>query len=105
MGKALITVFWVMVFAIATFLIFRYTSRSVDAVQEGDSEIVANIQDRKEVYDNIADPKLVVVTYGDSLYHDPSCSWAGSKSRRMSTVKAVELGFHPCSQCIEEDMP
>jgi len=48
-------------------------------------------------------PKMVKVTVGDSLYHDMDCGWAGKTAREMKLDRAVELGFYPCSQCIEEE--
>ncbi|MDP8240274.1 MAG: hypothetical protein P9X24_14385 [Candidatus Hatepunaea meridiana] len=49
------------------------------------------------------EPDIVVVTAGDSLYHNPDCDWIGRGARRMSTENAIKKGFHPCPQCIDEE--
>ena len=51
------------------------------------------------VLDRVADPDVVSLTLGDSLYHDPECSWIGSGARRTSLKNAVERGFQPCPYC------
>lgn len=49
----------------------------------------------------IIEPKMVIVTIGDSLYHNPSCDWIGHGSKKMTLENAINRGFYPCTQCIE----
>ena len=58
---------------------------------------------RKVQTGEIIEPKMVRVTIGDSLYHNPNCDWIGHGSKRMTLENAIKRGFYPCSQCIEEE--
>lgn len=51
----------------------------------------------------ILNPDMVRVTYGDSLYHDETCNWIGSGSKRMSLDNAKAKGFYSCPYCMPEE--
>ena len=57
----------------------------------------------KDKSQSLVEPKMVKVTYGDSLYHDLTCEWIGRNSQKMSLENAIEKDFYPCSQCMGED--
>ncbi len=45
------------------------------------------------------DYRMVLVTVGDSLYHDRSCEDATDRFARMEKYRAVHKGFAPCYWC------
>ncbi|MBT3231611.1 MAG: hypothetical protein HN356_02245 [Calditrichaeota bacterium] len=97
---------YLIVASIGLVLIFLaiFMLRSMDPerqIEETDDEFVSAIQNRPSNPGSIVEPDMVKVTYGDSLYHDPSCSWIGKKSKKMTLEKAENLAFEPCSQCVE----
>ncbi|MFH0765197.1 MAG: hypothetical protein V2A61_02120 [Calditrichota bacterium] len=74
---------------------FRWLDRSTDELAEVTSKHIEEVSPEQ-----ISIPDVVAVTFGDSLFHDPSCAWVGSDSRRMSRKAAIEKFFQPCPQCV-----
>ncbi len=97
MAKYLILAFWGIVFIVATVLLVRSTNPDEEPIQ------IIEIAQQKVNTPDLVDPKVVTVTYGDSLYHEQTCSSIGSDSRQMSLSKALELGFEPCPFCVENE--
>ncbi len=97
---------YLIVIAIGLVLVFLavFMLRSIDPEkqsEETDDEFVTAIQNRPSSPGSVVEPDMVKVTFGDSLYHDPSCSWIGKTSKKMTLEKAENLEFEPCSQCVE----
>lgn len=45
-------------------------------------------------------PKMVSLTVADSTYHENSCPWVESGSKKVSIHKAEKAGFLPCENCM-----
>ena len=98
MGKYLIVIFWGIVFIVVTVLVVRALRPDEERI-----EVMQEQYRYESDPSNIVEPEMVAVTMGDSLYHKPTCSWIGSRTKRMSSEKAIDQGFVPCPYCIEED--
>lgn len=98
MIKYLILVFWVIVIVVASVMLVRF-------INPDDEPVQIDLTEHQKTIDpsSLIEPQLVKVTFGDSLYHQPTCTWVGSDSRQMSLSKAIETGFKPCPFCIEDD--
>jgi hypothetical protein len=97
MGRYLFIGFVGLLAVVVIVLVMRWldvwTDDMAKVTDESKPEVVLN---------KVADPEVVAITLGDSLYHQPECSWIGSGAKRTSRKNAIEMGFHPCPYCIAE---
>ena len=98
MGKYYYFAFVGIVAVVVLVLVFHWLNRRSDELAD-----VTNRNNQEASSGTLVDPEILVVTLDDSLYHEPDCAWIGRESRRIPRKIAVDRGFRPCPQCINDE--
>jgi len=95
MGKHLFIGFVGLLAVVVIVLVMRWLDVWTDDMAKVTDESKPEV-----VLDKVSNPDVVTITLGDSLYHQPECSWIGSGAKRTTRENAVERGFQACPYCI-----